>query len=252
MAEKKDVELDGRGNCFRCGKEYEISFGSEDPSACQKYLAHVSARSVSMPLVFFPGLDVCCYVGGVGGQEYLRQAWYVAVGLGLSFPPVGVWRPKDVYLGIGQLGALLTYNALFGTFELSQLGSFESKLKEKIDGVTQQVEKLELQKKEILANSKLTKNEMVDRLKTLSIEQSEIRRENDFSLLSRNLKLVESIKTVFSLYPCMIDYAVNVGLQKTSDSWVAFLKDNGDLRSEVPLTTGLKDSVSGIPLKLSV
>jgi hypothetical protein len=252
MAGKKDGELIGRGNCLRCGKEYEISLELGEAPAFREYLAHVSARSVSMPLVLFPGLGVCCYVGGVGGQEYLRQAKYVADGLGISFPPVVVWRPKDVYLGIGQLGALLTYNALSGTLELSQLVPFESQLKEKIDRVVKQVEDLELQKKDISKTSQPSKKETIDRLKTLSIRQSEIRRENDFSLLSRNLKLVENVKTVLSLYPCMIDYAVNVGLKRTSDSWVAFLKDNGDLRSEVPLTTGLQDSVSDIPLKLRV
>jgi hypothetical protein len=252
MVEKKDGELIGHGNCLRCGKEYEINLELEESPESQEYMAHVSARSVSMPLVLFPGLGVCCYVGGAGGKEYLRQAKYVGDGLGISFPPVVVWRPKDVYLGIGQLGALLIYNALSGTLELSQLVSFESQLKEKIDRVMKQVENLELKKKEISKTSDLSKKETIDRLKALSIRQDEIRRENDFSLLSRNLKLVENVKTVLGLYPCMIDYAVNVGLKKTSDSWSAFLKDNGDLGSEVHLTTSLQGSVSDTPLKLSV
>jgi hypothetical protein len=252
MAEKKDGELVGHGNCLRCGKEYEINLEVEESPERQEYLAHVSARSVSMPLVLFPGLGVCCYVGGAGGQKYLRQANYVADGLGISFPPVVVWRPKDVYLGIGQLGALLTYKALSGTFELSQLVSFESQLKEKLGKVMKEVENLELQKKNISTTSQPSQKETIDRLKGLSIRQNEIRRENNFSLLSRNLKLVENVKTVLNLYPCMIDYAVNVGLKKTSDSWMAFLKDNGDLRSEVPLTTGLQDSVPDVSLKLSV
>lgn len=102
-----------------------------------------------MPLVFFDGLKVCCYVGGVGGRIYLRQAKYVAEHMGTSFPPAVVWRPRDIYFGVGQLEALTTFRKLSGTFDVLQCPTVEDRLKEKITNVQKKIDEFELKKRNL-------------------------------------------------------------------------------------------------------
>jgi hypothetical protein len=81
------------------------------------------------------------------------------------------------------------------------------------------------------------KEEIIERMKAISVRQHEIRRQAGFSSLSRNLKLLQNVKAVMCLYPCIVDYAVNIGLERTSEQWIAFLEKNGSLSSSVSLKT---------------
>jgi hypothetical protein len=237
LAEQRSRSLFGHGKCLHCGKEYQIGLGSKEEPDISEVLPRISVRSLPMPLVFFDGLKVCCYVGGVGGSEYLRQAKYVAEHMDLAFPPVVIWRPKDVYCGIGQLEALLTFRNLSGTSDFSRYQDVKRGLEDKIAHVEKSVEELELYKKD-LANSVESKSEeTIRRVKAASIKQNEIRREARFSLLTRKLKLLENAVAVADLHPCIVDYAVNVGLKETSNQWAAFLNTNGNLSENLALKT---------------
>jgi hypothetical protein len=224
---------------LNCGKEYDIDLGSSQEPNVREILPRISVRSLSMPLVFFEGLRVGCYVGGIGGAEYLRQAKYVAENMGMAFAPVVIWRPKDVYCGVGQLEASLTFRSLSGTSDFSHYQYVKRGLEDKIIQVKKHVEELEFYKKN-LANTVGSKSEeTIQKIKAASIKQSEIRREAKFSLLERNLKLLENVLAVINLHPCMIDYAVNIGLRETSNQWVAFLNTNGNLSENPILETDL-------------
>jgi hypothetical protein len=191
-----------------------------------------------MALVFFHGLRVGCYVGGVGGKEYLEQAGYVAGRLGMSFSPVVVWRPRDVYFGVGQLDALMMFKRLSGIFDFSQCPMVEAGLKKSVSDVEKEIEALELKKKEIMAGSEGRGEGLFQSLKALSNRQNKIRRAADYPLLVRRLELLKNVAAVMRLYPCVVDYAVNVGLKETSEQWIAFLEEKGDLSSHVNLRTG--------------
>jgi hypothetical protein len=239
-AEQKDGFYVGHGKCLRCGKEYQIDFQSKNEPRMSEVVSRVSARSLSMPLVFFHGLRVACYVGGLGGKEYLEQARYVAERLGMSFPPVVVWRPRDVYFGLGQLDALMVFRNVTGTFDFSQCSRVEADLKGKIAQVQGRIDEFEEQKKQ-LTGSGGRKEELIQKLKVLSVRESEVRRGASFSVLVRNLRLLENVAAVMDLYPCVVDYAVNVGLKETSEQWIAFLHGNGSLSADVNLRTGFDD-----------
>lgn len=240
LAEQRSQSLFGHGNCLNCGKEYDIDLGSRHEPNISEILPRISARSIAMPLIFFDGLKVCCYVGGIGGAEYLRQAKYVAENMGIAFPPVVIWRPKDLYCGVGQLEALLTFRSLSGTLDFSHYQNVKRGLEDKIIQVKKDVEELELYKK-ALTNSVESKSEdIIQKIKAASIKQNEIRRETKFSLLVRNLKLLENVLAVANLHPCIIDYAVNIGLKETSNQWVTFLNTNGSLSENLTLETDLQ------------
>ena len=241
MAEYKDGLLFGHGECLSCGRDYEIGFGGDIEHGISEILSRISARSLSMPLIFFDGLKVGCYVGGVGGREYLQQAGFVAGNMGMSFPTVTIWRPKDVYYGVGQLEALIMLGKLSSSFDPSQLPRAKAKLEEKILRVQARIDELESRKKEFTKSMHRKKEGAIERMRLLSSEQNKIRKESNFSLMMHDLKLLNNIDAVMSLYPCMVDYAVNVGLKATSEQWMAFLEENGSFSSDVALKTGFED-----------
>lgn len=190
-----------------------------------------------MPLVFFQGLKVACYVGGVGGTEYLKQAQCVAGHLNTTFPPVVVWRPKDVYSGVGQLEALMIFRKISGTFDFARYPQIEDNWRKKVVEVQSKIDEIEKEKKLLCASSGERKEEQIRALKVLSAKQAEVRRAADFSVLMRNLGLLENVATAMNLHPCIVDYAVNVGLRETSEQWIAFLQDSNSLSSNVSLRT---------------
>jgi hypothetical protein len=251
IAEQQRGSLYSRGECLRCREKHEIDFSSKRDPDISGILSRISARSLSMPLVFFDGLRICGYVGGLGGKVYLRQARYVAEHLGTSFPPVVVWRPRDVYLGVGQLEALTAFRKLAGTFDISQCPEVKHRLKKRIADVQQKIDDLERRKEELAEHAEMQEKEIFKKMRAISIRQREIRRDSGFSVLSRNLKLLQNLEAVMHLHPCIADYAVNVGLGSTSEQWIAFLKDNGSLSSSVSLNTDFDKFVQHIQLKFS-
>ena len=229
--------IGGSGSCVRCGKEYVVDFQSKTDPQISGIASEISARSLSMPLIFFHGLGISCYVGGVGGQEYLMQAKYVAKRLGLTFPPVLVWRPKDVYMGISQLNALVHFKRLSGTYHFEQYETIKAKFEKELGEVDRKIQEIERQKVKIMGDAKIEKEERIQSLKDLAVKQCELRRMANYSVLMRNFKLLKNVDGVLRLHPCVVDYAVNVGLKQTSEQWIAFLKENGDLSSNISLKT---------------
>lgn len=240
-AKHQDGSLIGCGECLHCKREYEIKFGSDSEYSLSGIVSRVSARSLSMPLIFFDGLKVGCYVGGIGGKEYLHQASLVAGNMGMHFPPIVIWRPKDVYSGVGQLDALMMFRRLSSSFDFSQLPAVKAALKDKIIHIQEHIDRLELCKKELAKSIHAKREDVIERMKALSSEQNETRKEADFSLMVRDLKLLENIEAVMSLDSCVVDYAVNVGLKATSEQWIAFLQENGSFSSNVALKTGFEE-----------
>jgi hypothetical protein len=236
----------GRGHCLFCGKQYDVDFSSL--SRVWSDLSRISARALAMPLVFFDGLAVCGYVGGAGGKHYLQQARYVADQMSLIFPPVVVWRPHDRYLGLGQLEALLTIKKLVGSFDLSQCKVAEMALRDQLTTVKRGIDELEARKKEI-AHSMGGRSDKIGEIKDLAKQQDTIRRDSNYAMLARHLGLLENSRRVLGLYPCVVDYGVNLGLRNVAEQWEAFLRTAGDLGSEILLRTKIDERFSSLDLQ---
>jgi hypothetical protein len=226
----------GRGRCLRCAREYEIDFSEN--SEIWTDLERVSARALTMPLVFFDGLDVTCYVGGIGGRVYLDQAKLVAERMEMAFPPIAIWRPRDRYLGLGQLEALLTLRRILGTRDARQSDQVEIGLREKLTKIQGEIEGLESCKKKV-ADSELEQSQRVEKIKALSEQQNALRRSSNLALISRELRLIENAKRALDLYPCMVDYAINIGLRSVLEQWETFLNNVEDLSSDIKIETNL-------------
>ena len=246
LAERRRDALTGHGRCVKCEKEYRIDLMSGNETKISEIIDKVSARSITMPMIFFKGLGVSCYVGGVGGIIYLKQAKYVAEKMGISFPPVVVWRPHDIYLGIAQLEAILTYKKLTGTYNLTKSSEAKTELARRITNIKDEIEKLEMQKEKVKNDIKTSKEKKIKKIKELTDKQREIRWRRKLPTLARNMILLENVEKVMNLHPSIIDYAVNIGLKDLNKQWMRHLNRVEGLTKNLNLVTFLDKSFPSI------
>ncbi|MGB9135419.1 MAG: hypothetical protein WCC63_07570, partial [Candidatus Bathyarchaeia archaeon] len=153
LAERAGGFLYGVGKCLKCEREYHVNFGKCGETDVSGVVEKISARSLAMPLIFFKSLEVCCYVGGEGGRGYMLQARNVAEKMFNGSTPVVVWRPHDLYRGVGQVAAFVTFSELSGKRNLSELDVALKNLRQKIAGIQHRVNELEAQKKQLTENA---------------------------------------------------------------------------------------------------
>jgi len=242
---EKDGSLSGQGNCVGCGDYYELGFGAKNDPDISSVVSRVSARAISMSLVFFNGLMPSCYVGGVGGVRYLVEAEHVAKGLGIPFPPVVVWRPHDRYLGVGQLEAVLELRRICSDLGARDVSAAKDLLKARIGEIRERLDKLEESKKRVVEKLREHPNDenLKEEIKRISMNRTRMVKSSDLSVVSHELKILENVSTVLDLIPSIIDYAVNVGLREMSNQWIRHLNESGGLSSDVHLESVLNHVV---------
>ena len=238
--------LFGRGNCVGCGRSHELGFGDRSDPDVTDIASRISARAIPMALVFFRGLMPSCYVGGIAGVRYLMEAEHVASGLGISFPPIAVWRPRDEYCGVGQVEALLELERICKDLDADGLSEAKALLQARISEVHEKLDELEVSKKEILRELKARPEDekLREEMKRLSIGQTKIKRSFHLSVINHEFKILENLSTVLELIPSIIDYAINVGLEQTSCGWVNHLLTDGKLDTDIRLNSVLGSSTS--------
>jgi hypothetical protein len=235
----ENLSLSGRGECVRCGREFEFVFRQTETSDVTPFASRISARAIAMPMVFLDGLKACCYVGGVGGKAYSSQAEYVATRIGIPLPPTVIWRPHDHYLGLGQAEALLTYRSISGGLHLSYCQELRTLLRDKLVQIQQQIAELETEKQKATICIGSDGAQRVAVIRALGAKQDDLRKRSGHSTLARNFGLLENVESVMSMHPSIIDYAINVGLRETSAQWISFLTRNGNLLADPALQTNL-------------
>jgi cell division protein FtsB len=138
--------------------------------------------------------------------------------LGIRWPLTLVWASKDVYNGMAQYQALNAINMNIPEAErrLQDLESKNNGYRTKIyDLVTKRTE---------LARADTPLSYLLEDLFQLKEEQRRIRREID---------IIRKVTKIFSLSPCILDYAVNFGMADTEKQWCRHLLRNGNLSSPV-------------------
>ena len=249
---QRDGSLLGIGDCESCGRHYELDFGSVTKPDVSDVASHISLRAISWILAFSKGLGFSCYVGGVGGVWYLMEVRYVADRLGITLPPTPVWRPRDTYVGIGQLEASLKLKTMCADLGVSDLSGAVDVLKSRIAEARTCLDRLEASKKRTMEKlwEHRARAQLKEQIKRVSLSQTEIKRSSNLSVIYRKLKILENVPVVLNLIPSIIDYAVNVGLKETSDQWVRYLCENGSLSSDVNLESVLSGEKPNFEVKL--
>ncbi|MCW4039892.1 MAG: hypothetical protein NWE83_03955 [Candidatus Bathyarchaeota archaeon] len=231
---QQNTLLRAEGECITCTKQYFIDLGSLHHPKLQEIQSKISARAIPMALIFFTGLDVMGYIGGVGGRQYLSEAQQIATALELSFPPVTDWRPHDHYLGIGQLEAQLEGKRLREQYNESSLSGASHHIKDVITNKNAEITIHDQKKQgliEKLRTEKGQKQEVLASIKEVAALSTRLKRE--CNLLNLELTIINNISTIDSLYPSIIDYAINIGLPETSIQWINHLVHNQSLTADV-------------------
>ena len=243
---ERDGFLFGEGSCVGCGEYYELEFGVKNGPDVSDFGSRMSARAIPVGLVFFGGLMPSCYVGGVGGMRYLMEAERVAEGLGIAFPPVVVWRPRDRYLGVGQMEALLEVKRICKDLGAHDGSVAKDLLEGRICEIRERLDELEASKKRVMEGLREHPDdgELKEEIRRISIGQTRFMKDSDLSVVSRELKILENVSVVLDLIPSVLDYAVNVGLKETSDQWIEHLGEDGSFSSDVRLESVLSRVVS--------
>jgi hypothetical protein len=234
---ERDGILCGKGDCINCRKHYDLEFGPEGNPSVSSIASRISARAIPMSLLFFSGLMPSCYVGGIGGTKYLEEARYVAKGLGMLFPPIAIWRPHDKYAGVGQVEALLELKQVCDDLGAQNLFEAKDILISQISKTHERLNAIEATKKSLIEKLGKSPNdqELKERLRSVSMSQTETCRSSHLSVVHHELKIIENVLTVSSLTPSIIDYAMNVGLKETSKQWIQHLSEKGSLQSDICL-----------------
>jgi hypothetical protein len=252
FSSQRDGSLFGYGDCEGCGCHYELDLGPVEKADISDVASRISLRAISWILAFSKGLGFSCYVGGVGGRWYLMEVKYVADRLGISLPPTPVWRPHDRYVGIGQLEASLKLKQMCSDLGASNLSGAINSLKHRIAGAQMCLDNLDFSKNAFM--EKLCDHpddeKMNEEIKKISLSQTEVKRSSRLSVIYRKLKILENVPIVLDLIPSIIDYAVNVGLNETSDQWERYLKENGNLSSDINIESVLSRNGSNFEVRL--
>jgi hypothetical protein len=238
-AKIEDSFLAGEGICSNCGHQYFLKFGASNNPDMSPVASRVSLRAISMNLVFFRGLAPICYIGGAAGAGYLREAQHVAKGLSILFPPIVVWRPHDRYLGVGQIEALLELRRICDKLGVRSLSEASELLQSRILETRTVLDSYELKRRQIEEKLKESHNDqkLKEALKLNSICRTRTERSSGLSVTTHELRTLQNTANAVSLMPCVLDYAINMGLRETSNQWLKHLTENGSLISDVHMNS---------------
>jgi hypothetical protein len=211
-------KLSLKGPCISCRKELSLDLDSPGNPDLSRVIHYISPRAIAIPLLLSRDLQISCYCSGKGGLGYLTDANMISKHLGIRWPLTLVWGSKDVYHGMAQNQALdaLHMEVTEAERRLQELHSRSNEYGRKIHDL--------VSKRTELANANSSLRGILKDLFQLKEGQRRIRRE---------IEIIEKATRIFSLSPCILDYAVNFGLVDTEKQWCKHLLGNGNLSSPV-------------------
>ena len=239
---KADVEITHAPDHMLAAKCRSCTTTSKFPgdlrSALGQMLPNVSLRAEAM-LLAFSGIGLSFYVGGHGGAEYLSKAEKIAGEFGMRFPVVSIWRPKDIYGGVGQLDAILELLRVQSQYKLAKDEKCDVEIVKAelddmladIDGVICALDNL----KSAVADRKL--DDFKEKIATIVSMQKELKTRFERNQIARDRSIVGNTSKTLNVMPSVIDYATNMGIRSTCAQWSHALKGNISFSADVPLRT---------------
>lgn len=196
------------GKCMRCKKEISISYQDLAIDAANNP-NKFEPRSIFMPIAFSQAFGMSCYIGGIGGLGYLLHSKEIAEKFSVGLPSTPFWYSKDEYLSIQSLATQHELARIRHAYPLFRT-----------DGQS------EPSSKDMYALFKqASENSTIPKSPT---------RERDFQLLERISERESAGNS------CMIDYVVNISLNRSFDQWISFLRTDGRLLAPVKMLSVLE------------
>ena len=211
------------GKCISCKKNLSLSIGKNGKiSIPEDKIEMVSPRAIPILLLLSRELAISGYISGIGGSiGYTIVGKRVFDELQIKLPPMMLWAGADVFTGIAQREAsrYLEENGI------SNMTEFFIQINQKNDELRKKIEPLILKRNEIYEN----KAQLQDLLSDLFYYKQEQRKVKDI------IKNVQKSKNALKLRSCIIDYAVNIGIERVEHEWSHKLVENNDLTKPVVL-----------------
>lgn len=210
------VELIGK--CISCKQILKIDIGTESNIKIdESRIREVSPRAIPILLLLSRELSISGYVTGTGGSfGYTIVGKKVFDDLKIDMPKIFVWGSHDEYIGFSQNEAL----RYLKDNNVSDISTAIKKFKVENDIFTNKIYPLIRRRKEIFSNP-IQLKELLKELFLYKEQQRKLKK------ISKNL---ENAKTVLNLRACIIDYAVNFGVENISNYWSEYLtREGGDL-----------------------
>jgi hypothetical protein len=244
LGQKHELKLEGK--CMGCKSYLSISLGEqqrqlkggkqEDPEqhGVDEYkhstsednhdeaLHGLSPRAIPIPLLLSRELGITCYTSGTDGMRYIIYGSRLFRELSINTPLIMVWPARDLYSGFAQIEAL----------DLLQLGK-QSDISRLIRLLKQRNAEYELKIGPVIAQrTRRVKaaqpvEDILSNLFLLKEEQRKIR---------ALIKIAEKVKNAVEMRPCIIDYAINFGLENTEMQWRQNILNHDSLDAAVMMT----------------
>jgi hypothetical protein len=223
ISTKENGEILLIGKCISCKKNLTLSIGtSRKVSIPENKINMVSPRAIPILLLLSRELAISGYISGTGGSiGYTIVGKRVFDELQIRLPIMMLWAGNDVYTGIAQREAskYLEENGI------SNMSEFFIEIARKNDELRKKIEPLILRRNEIYKN----KDQLESLLNNLFYYKQEQRKIKDI------IKNVQKSKNALKLKSCIIDYAVNMGIEHIEQEWSHKLVENNDLVKPVLL-----------------
>ena len=164
-------------------------------------------------------LDIFQGTGGSLGYTIVGKRVFDE--LQIRLPAMMLWAGNDVFTGIAQREA----SKYLEENEISNMSEFFIEINHKNDELRKKIEPLISRRNEIYEN----KDQLQGLLNNLFYYKQEQRKIKDI------IKNVQKSKNALKLKSCIIDYAVNMGIEHIEHEWSHKLVENNDLTKPVLL-----------------
>jgi hypothetical protein len=220
---KDNGEIALIGKCISCKKNLSLSIGTNgNVSIPDNKIDLVSPRAIPILLLLSKELAISGYISGTGGSiGYTMVGKRVFDDLQIKLPAMMLWPGNDVYTGFAQREAskYLEENGI------SNISEFFIEINEKNNELRKKIDPLISRRNEIFRN----KDQLESLLNNLFYYKQEQRK------LKYTIKNVQKSKNALKLKPCIIDYAVNIGIKNVEQEWSNKLVENNDLTKSLLL-----------------
>ena len=223
ISRKDNGEMLLVGKCISCKKNLSLSIGTNGKvSIPESKIDMVSPRAIPILLLLSRELAISGYVSGTGGSiGYTIVGKRVFDELQIRLPAMMLWPGNDVFTGIAQREA----SKYLDENEISNMSEFFIEINHRNDELRKKIEPLILRRNEIYGN----KDQLQSLLNNLFYYKQEQRKIKDL------IKNVQKSKNALKLKSCIIDYAVNMGIEHIEHEWSLKLVENNDLTKPVIL-----------------